>query len=98
MFNRLLWSFKVYIVKLNKRPTQLWCFTQPGLEPLSQGFEVQIGKWLNCIFPRYISNYFSHPRIRTILVPSSIGIGGGVPLARLIFLLKNSANFHNIGL
>ena len=42
MFNCLLWSFKLYKVNLNKRPTKLWCLTQHRLVPLCQGFEVPI--------------------------------------------------------
>ena len=40
MFNRLFWSFKLYIVNLNKRPAKLWSFIQHGLMSLNQGFGV----------------------------------------------------------
>ena len=50
LFNCLLWSFKLYKVNLNKRPTKLWCLTQHGLVPLCQGFEVPISKkYLICL-------------------------------------------------
>ena len=50
-FNCLLWSFKLYIVNLNKRTTKPWCFIQHGLLPLCQVFEVPKNLWLapnNC--------------------------------------------------